>query len=308
MQSELDRQRQRHLPLRPFQRIVNLHRIAVGIHLGVGSCKIPAGTVVVQDQVMNAADVGIFQHLALQLLDQLAVRALAEQRIDRVAHHLDAAENDQHRHRDTRVTVRREAGETRHRRRRQHHGGGQNIAQAVERRRLQHGGVDLFPQFAVEEEHPELHRNRQRDRQHPPVGNHRFNRVKNPLRRTLEEVDADRDDDYRDHQPGHIFEPAVAEGMFIVGRFGRHPEADQGHHRRAGVREVVHRVGQHRNAAGNQPDRHLRGEQRHIAGDTDHSAQFAVCLAHFQIAGILRFFHKHPDQKLGKHLFSPVIQ
>ena len=306
MERQADRQRHCDLSLRVLQGIVNLHRVTIGIHLGVGGGKVATGAVIVHDEIVNAADVWIFQHLALQLLNKLAIRALPEQRIDRVAHHLDASDDNQQRNDDAGDSVRGERGDAVEEDRNQHHGGGQDVAQAVESGRLKYRRIDLPPEGAVEEKHPEFHRYGERDRHHAPEGDLGVNRVKNPLRRSLEEIESDGDDDDRDHQPGHIFQPPVPEGVFVVSRFGGQFEAQQRHHRRAGVGEVVDRVGHDGNTAGDQPYRQFCGKEPDVADDAHRAGQFAVAFPNRRIINLFRLFDEKPDQQLRQHDISPL--
>ena len=250
---------------------------------------------------MDAADVRIFQHLAFQLLDQLAVGTDAQQWINRLPDHFDAAPDDQRRNQQPGITVCRKRGEQRQQHRQQHHQRGHDVGKTVKSRGRKHRRPDFPPDRAVEEKHPELDRNRRNQRRnHPRRHLDRF-RIPDPLRRTLQKVQTDRNDDHCDHQPGDILHPPVPEGVFIVGRLRGEFEADQRHHRGAGIREVVDRVRHHSDTAGEQSGRHLDAEEQRIAETADPPGRHAAALPDLRVVRTFSFPGHPPQQKFRNH-------
>ncbi|MPN61038.1 hypothetical protein SDC9_208772 [bioreactor metagenome] len=68
--------------------------------------------------------------------------------------------------------------------------------------------------------------------------------------------------------------------MAVVGRFRRETRPEERNQRRAGVGEVVHRIGGNRDAAGQDADRQLDREQQQVADQSDGAAEDAAGLAH----------------------------
>ena len=84
----LTAERFRQLLLDVVDEVVHLEDIARGGHLGVQRDHPPAGSVVVYDEVMHAADALVRHDEPFDLLYELLLRRLAEQRADRIARRL----------------------------------------------------------------------------------------------------------------------------------------------------------------------------------------------------------------------------
>ncbi len=70
------------LALYVINQIVQLHKAALGIDLRMQGDHPPSGTVIVNEQVVNAHDLWMGKHNAADFCDKLRVGSLTEQRID----------------------------------------------------------------------------------------------------------------------------------------------------------------------------------------------------------------------------------
>ena len=74
-----------------IERVVTFQRAGLGRHLGVRTCKLPARTVIVNHQVMNAPNAVIAHDMVSDVLDQLRIGRLAQKRANRILDKLKAA-------------------------------------------------------------------------------------------------------------------------------------------------------------------------------------------------------------------------
>ena len=83
-------------------------------------------------------------------------------------------------------------------------------------------------------------------------------------------------------------------GLLLVGigLFARKPEAQQRYRRRAGVGEVVERIGGYGDRAGYRAGGILAGKQQHVEEYPQQAAQRSVCLAHRRIRILRRIFYE----------------
>ena len=129
--------------------------------------------------------------------------------------------------------------------------------------------------------------------------------MQNLLHRALHEFNAHIDNQKRDQKPGDILQPRVTKRVLLVGGFRRQLEAEQRHNRRAGVREIIHSVGQHRHAAKQQPHAHFGKREQQIDADPDQPAEPAVPLPHLRVLHISGILYEMPHQKIGHTFLRP---
>ena len=156
MQQQVDRHVLADLRLGLFQQIVDRENIGVDIDLGVSRGEILVGAVIVHDDVMHAADAAAFQQAGPQFLDEFGTGRLAQERIDRLAQDPDPAVKHQQGRQKTRAAVNRETGEFVRGGGDQHHDRAGDIAQAVDRHRLNGPGIDQPADVPVKEEQPDF--------------------------------------------------------------------------------------------------------------------------------------------------------
>lgn len=125
-------------------------------------------------------------------------------------------------------------------------------------------------------------------------------RFDDPFDGTLEEVEPDRNDDDRDHQAGHILHAAVPERVLVVGGLGREARPEERDHRRTRVGQVVDGIRHHRDAAGQQTDRQLHGEQQKVAHDPDRTAENAVGLPDTLVGRAPGVLYEQTNQQSGQ--------
>ena len=79
-----------HLPLQLVNSLVRVENILVVIHLHMRACKTPAGSVVVNHEIMDAENLVLREQQICNLPDQMFIRRHAEQRVDGVFRNADA--------------------------------------------------------------------------------------------------------------------------------------------------------------------------------------------------------------------------
>ena len=130
--------------------------ISGSIHLGVQRSKQPAGTVIVDDQIMQTEDLRRCQHQPADSRHQFGVRGAPQQGINGVLHGIVPGIQNEYRNQHTQPAVRLDIEKMTGKRSQQYHAGGNHIAEAVGGGCLHGGGMKFFAQLAVKEIHPAL--------------------------------------------------------------------------------------------------------------------------------------------------------
>ena len=87
------------------------------------------------------------------------------------------------------------------------------------------------------------------------------------LHRGLGQLHPHQQDGRRHDEAGQVLDAPVAEGVVVVGLFGGQPEARQGHHRGARVRQVVEGVGGDGDGAGEHARQQLPRREEQVEHD-----------------------------------------
>ena len=235
--------------------IVAVHDVVLGVHFQVEADKAAAGAVIVDHQVMHAQHAGVAQCLFLDVLHQFRVGGCAQQRVNGVFHKHGTAVQDERRYAQAHQAVDAvKAGELRQNRGCQHRCRGDDVIAGVSgsgKQRLRLNGCANVP---VEGTHPELNEDGCRQhRDHDPVEGHRRG-VQDFGEALFQQLHTDDENHHRHSQPGQVFIPRVAVGMFRVCRACAELEPHKAYDIGTGVGEVVHAVCSDGNAAGQHAD------------------------------------------------------
>ena len=122
----------------------------------------PAGAVVVVDQVVDAQDVVVAQHDAVDVRRQLRVHGPPQQGVQGVPGGLPPCLQDEGGHQQSGQSVHLKPPEVVDQGGEKDYAGGQAVGQGVRGGGLHGGGADGPPQAAVEPEHPEFYQDGRR--------------------------------------------------------------------------------------------------------------------------------------------------
>ena len=289
------------LPVQLLLQIVNgvmeLHDAAGGGDLGVEGDHHPAGTVIMDHQVVDAQDLLVGHHQTFNFLGELRRRRRAQQGIDGVLGGINAALEDEQRYKNAYPAVDGDAEKVAGQGGDEHGGGGDAVAEGVCRRGQQGRGVHLLADGAVIHRHVQLHADGDRqDTCRQPAEIYQSG-VKNFRQRFFGQFHAHQQDQHGHRQAGKVLRPAVAEGVTGVRGLGGDAEAQQGHHGGSGVGEVVEGVRRDGDGPGEGARQKLSGEQQHVQADAHNPAEDAVGPAGLRLfPGRVRF-DKQPRQQ-----------
>ena len=243
---------------------------------------------------MDAADRRVGQNHLPNPLHQLLLRRLAQQRSQRLLGRLIPGKEDEARHHKAHPTVDHQGGEPSHQHSRQHRRGGDGIGQAVGGRGLHGGGRYPPADTAVIQVHIQLHGDgchQNPHRQQTEV--HRL-RVQDLLHGGLPQLHTHQQDQSRHYKTRYVLDAPVAEGVLGVRLLSRQLKAQQRHHRRACIRQVVEGICRHGHRAADSPGEQLSAEQQQVQTDPYQPAQAAVGQPYRRISGIFPV----PDQPM----------
>ena len=133
--------------------IVQHKNILIAADFGVQRHHDAAGAVIMHDEIMNADDLLIRHDELFNLIHELFFRRASEQRTDGFLDRFETRVDDKRGNKQTAPAVNRQIGELGGNRRNQNDKRRYGVADAVRRRRLHSGGIDLGSDPAVIEEH-----------------------------------------------------------------------------------------------------------------------------------------------------------
>ena len=210
------------------------------------------------DEVMDAQHPVIFADAGDDLLDDIRIRRLAQQLIERAADEGDAGEQDERRHQDAHVAIQVEMDERRDDRGQQDAAGPQHIGKRIRRRRLHHRRMDQRAIMPVIGIHPQLHQDRDAQHDDRCPGKHHFLGIEDLAHALLGQLDAQKQDQHRHQQRGQTLIARMTEGVFGIRRLARQMKAHQRNDRAAGIRQIVDRIRRDGDAVGDRPRRKFK--------------------------------------------------
>ena len=283
--------------------VVQLHHIAVGGHLRVQGDHLAAGAVIVNDQIVNADDVGVGHDLALDGVDEFLLRRAAQKRRDGVLRGAVSGQQNEYGDDGTAPAVHHPAGQLADDHAQQHGAGGNGVAQAVGGRGAHGGGIQLFGKAAVVEPHVNLRQNAGHEDAHGNPGEiHRLRR-EDLLHRGFHQLQAHQDDDDGDDQAGDVLGATVAERVIRVGLFAGQLEADQRDDRGTGIGQVVQGVRRDGEGAADHAGKQLAEKQQDVQADADRARQHAVGLPDDGGVNVLPVGNEYAGQKSNHFAF-----
>ena len=273
--------------------IVELQHVFRGGDLRVDGDHHPAGTVVVDNEVMDTQDALVGHDDVPDLGDKFMGGRRAQQRVQCVLGSVEAGPEDEGGHQDAAPAIDHEAGEMSRQRGDEHRQRGGAVAEGVHG-----GGIQLFAQPPVIGEHIQLHGNG-----HAQDGNdhraelHRL-RVQDLLQGGFGQLHTHEQNEHGYRQAGQVLNAAMAEGMLGVRSLARHLEAQHCHKGGAGVGEVVEGVGGDGDGTGQCAGEKFADKQQNIEANAHGAAEDAVSLAKFRLLAV--GIEKHTGEQ-GDH-------
>ena len=92
-------------PLNQVNLIVTFDNVFFGRYLCVQGSKHTPRPIIMDNQVVDSQNAGMFQHYLFDLFYQRRIRRLAKQRIQRIPQRLDACNKNKHRHQRAHISV-----------------------------------------------------------------------------------------------------------------------------------------------------------------------------------------------------------
>ena len=227
------------LALYVINQIVQLHKAALGIDLRMQGDHPPSGTVIVNEQVVNAHDLWMGKHNAADFCDKLRVGSLTEQRIDGIPGRAYAGIKDEDCDQKTAPAVDGKTENPSNNRRKEDDGGSEHIAEGIRRCCVHRRAVDGTGNFVIIKIHIELDENGNDQNQKNNRRNFRQGRVQDLLKGGFGKLRCHDEDNGRNGKPGEIFDSSVPIRMVGVCFLSAHLKSDQRNDRRTGIRQVV---------------------------------------------------------------------
>lgn len=275
--------------------IVEIQHVFGRRHLRMEGDHHPAGTVVVDDQIMDADDTGVGHHQPADAGDEFRRRRRAQQRVQGIPGGADTGPEDERSHQNTAPAVDLQTGELADQRGGQYGGGGDAVAEAVSGGGLHGGRVQLLADPAVIEPHIALYGNGGTENDDDQgAGIHRHG-VEDLLNGRLGQLQAHQQNQQCHRKPGEILDTAVAEGVLGVGLLPGQLETQQRHKRAAGVGEVVECVGSDGDGTGNQSGKEFTCKEQQVQTNAHRSAENAVGLPGGGLVQV--WFDEQPGQQ-----------
>ena len=225
--------------------------------------------VVVQDEVVAAADLGIGQHDPLDGFRQVDVGGLAEDMGQRLPQHLQAGLDDEKGDDRAKPGFERKAGENEQQGGDQRGGGDDAVHHRVLSRVHQSIRVQLFALLFHVAAQEQFCNDRQGDDNQGCgriVGDPGMDDLLDGL---CQGRDAGVQHDQADDHGAQVLDSSVAEGVLLVRFLSGQLRADDGDDAAQGVAEVVHGVQDDGDRAGDEADGRLGYGQQHVDGHTD---------------------------------------
>ena len=223
------------LALYVINQIVQLHKAALGIDLRMQGDHPPSGTVIVNEQVVNAHDLWMGKHNAADFCDKFRVGSLTEQRIDGIPGRAYAGIKDEDCDQKTAPAVDGKTENPSNNRRKEDDGGGKHIAEGIRRRCVHRRAVDGFGNFVIIKIHIELDENGNDQNQKNNRRNFRQGRVQDLLKGGFCKLRRHEEDNGRNGKSGEIFDSSVPIRMVGVCFLSAHLKSDQRNDRRTGI-------------------------------------------------------------------------
>ena len=237
--------------------------------LDVDGCVVAAGAVVVHHEVVGTADLGLTGEHALDLAHEIGVRPLAQDVVERLAHHVDAGLDDEARDDDADVGLERDARAEVDERRHEDGERQDGVEQRIGARRFERagfGGLALLLEVAAEHNLDDDGHGNDHERQHAVVGSLGLDDL---LARLPERGQACVEDDGRDDHGAEVLDAAMAERVLLVRLAAREfgtGDRDDGRQR---VGQVVDGIEQHGDGVRRQSDGCLEGREQDVDDDAD---------------------------------------
>ena len=215
-------------------------------------------------QVVDAHHLRVGGDDIRHLLHKLRVGSLAQQGRHSVLGGVEAGVDDEHGHQQTGIAVDVHMEEIGDAHGEQNHRGGYGVGEGVGGSGLHGGGIDLLAHRAVIQAHIELHQNaaHQNDGREQTAAYGLG--VEDLFKGAFDQLEAHQDDNARQHKPGQILGPAVAEGVIRIGLFPGNGKAQQGDDGGTRVRQVVEGVRRDGHGAGDEPGNILARKEQQV--------------------------------------------
>ena len=219
------------LPFDLVQNLMGNKRVDAVVDLGVDAGKAAARPVIMHHEIVEAENVHVRGHKTRDGAHKRFIRLRAQQRVDGVLHYADARPQNKQRHQKPSPAVDHQPRQPPDHAGKQHRAGRDHVAAAVGSGGDQRGRADLPAELPVKQRHPELQQDRACQHGGGQDGKLHGLRVQDLLNRAFDQLHADHKDHHGHGKAGQVFHPRVAVGVFLVGRPGRQPEAQQRHER-----------------------------------------------------------------------------
>ena len=246
-------------------------RVGVGVDLDMHRADGGVGAVVVQHKVEGAEHAGHGGDGLLDRFRDLTVGALAHDVADRVEQHFQTGLEDEDRDDRAERPVEIELEEQHDQRAHKGRGGDDRVEAGVRAGGDERVGIVLLAlglDIAAEQELDHDGHGHDDQRERAVVG---LRGGEDLLDRLDQRGRAGGEDDGRDEHGAEILHPPVAEGVLVVRRPLGELDAEDRDDRAHGVGEVVDRVEDDGDRAGEQPDHRLEGGEQDICDDADHA-------------------------------------
>ena len=238
-------------------------------HLDVDRAAVCVRAVIVQDQVIGAADLRVVGDRRLDVPGKLRVRPLAEDLRQRVPKHFKAGFDDHGGDDRAQPRLQRDVEEQVDPGGHQGGGGDDTVHRGVCAGIDEGIGVDLFPDALDVPTQDDLHHHRDgHDDQGRRVVIRRV-RMDDLFHGFHEGGDPRVQHQQRNDHGAQVFDPAVAEGVLPVRLLPGQLRPDDGDDRTGRVRQVVDRVHHDGDGIGRQADGRLEGRQKDVGRDPD---------------------------------------
>ncbi len=215
-----------HIPLHFIDFLVRDVDVEVGGHLGVEGDDLPTGTVVVYHDVVNPDDARVILGEFVDTVDEGRVGRGTEKKVDRFLCRFYARKENERGDQNTRIPVDAKAREFRYDCRNQNERGGDAIAQTVESRRFNRGGVNGLADLFIKEEEPNLDEDCHAKEANGSDAHARDYGIDDFFHGGFQKLEADEDDDHIHDKAGDVFESAVSQRVLLIYGFARKAEAD----------------------------------------------------------------------------------
>ena len=228
--------------LNQIYHIVHSQNITLSRNFCVQGNQYSAGTVIVDDQIMNTNDTLISHNNIIDLLHKFRIRCLTKQRTDRIFGSVDTGKTDEQTNYDAAVTIYLNSGKVCYQGGNQDYSSGSSIAHTVCGSSHHSCGIQLLADFPVIISHITLDCDGSNQNTKNHRGKTQFFRMQYFVHRRLYQFKSHQQDDKGYHQAGYVFNASVTERMVRVRLLPCHFKTHQGDDRRTGIGQIVNRV------------------------------------------------------------------